>query len=63
MNLQEEMKKRQDIFSNYWIKFLGKGKPETLYEASRHLPMGGGKRLRPFLVMLSCESVFGESRR
>jgi len=30
-----------------------------LYEASRHLIMAGGKRVRPFLVLKSCELVGG----
>ena len=63
MNLQNELKNREDIFSKYWLKYLQEGKPATLYNAARHLPMGGGKRLRPFLVMLSCESVFGDAEK
>ncbi len=35
-------------------------KPEILYEASRHLIAAGGKRLRPFLVLRSCEAVGGD---
>jgi geranylgeranyl diphosphate synthase type I len=35
--------------------------PRTLYEASRHLIDAGGKRLRPFLVIKSCECVGGAS--
>ncbi|HDD72136.1 MAG TPA: polyprenyl synthetase family protein [Candidatus Bathyarchaeota archaeon] len=31
-----------------------------LYRASRHLIEAGGKRLRPFLVLKSCEAVGGE---
>jgi len=54
------LKKRADLFNEYWMKFLPEGKPISLYNAARHLPLGGGKRLRPYLVMLSCESVFGE---
>jgi len=63
MNLQNELTNREDIFSKYWLKYLQEGKPATLYNAARHLPMGGGKRLRPFLVMLSCESVFGDAEK
>jgi geranylgeranyl diphosphate synthase type I len=37
-------------------------RPEVLYEASRHLVMAGGKRLRPFLVLKSCEAVGGDPR-
>ncbi|MBT3284234.1 polyprenyl synthetase family protein [Candidatus Bathyarchaeota archaeon] len=33
--------------------------PESLYEASRYLISAGGKRLRPYLVIKSCESVGG----
>ena len=58
MNIKIELEKRADIFNNELKKYLQKGHPKTLYEASRHLPLGGGKRLRPGLAMLSCESVF-----
>ena len=63
MNLQNEVKKREDIFSKYWLKYLPEGKPISLYDAARHLPMGGGKRLRPFLVMISCEIVSGDAEK
>ncbi len=63
MNLQNELKKRSDAFNKYWLKYLREGKPTSLYNAARHLPLGGGKRLRPFLVMLSCESVSGEAEK
>ena len=33
--------------------------PKLLYEASRHLIEAGGKRLRPFLTLKSCEVVGG----
>jgi len=63
MKLQDELKKRADAFNKHWLKYLQEGKPATLYDAARHLPVGGGKRLRPFLVMLSCESVFGDAEK
>jgi len=63
MNLQNEIKKRTNAFNKYWVKYLQEGKPATLYNAARHLPTGGGKRLRPFLVMLSCESVFSDAEK
>jgi len=40
--------------------FTRENKPEELYNASRHLMEAGGKRLRPFLVLKSCEIVGGE---
>jgi len=33
--------------------------PESLYQASRYLISAGGKRLRPYLVIKSCEAVGG----
>jgi len=35
-------------------------RPASLYEASRHLIKAGGKRLRPFLTVKSCEAVGGD---
>ncbi len=35
-------------------------RPEAIYEASRHLVLAGGKRLRPFLTMKACEAVGGD---
>jgi len=34
-----------------------------LYEASQHLPSAGGKRIRPFLAMVCCESVSGDAQK
>jgi len=36
-------------------------KPKPLMKATRHLLKAGGKRLRPCLVMLSCEAVGGKA--
>ncbi len=38
----------------------GEGEPEALYKATRHLIDAGGKRLRPFLALKSCEIVGGQ---
>ena len=48
---------RVDLFID---GLLEPGKPEALYEASKHLIDAGGKRLRPYLVMKSCELVGGD---
>ncbi|MFQ6053284.1 MAG: polyprenyl synthetase family protein [Candidatus Bathyarchaeia archaeon] len=36
-------------------------RPEVLYEAASHLIKAGGKRLRPYLVLKSCEIVGGDA--
>ncbi|MDH7506897.1 MAG: polyprenyl synthetase family protein [Candidatus Thermoplasmatota archaeon] len=60
MDLETELKKRSDFFNAQIEKFLRNGKPVALYDAARHLPLAGGKRLRPCLAMISCESVKGD---
>ncbi len=60
MDLKQELKKRVDFFDKELDKFLKNGAPETLYNAARHLPLAGGKRLRPVLSIISCEAVKGD---
>ena len=57
------LKQRADVFNEYWDNYLQIEHPHILYEAARHLPFGGGKRLRPILAMLSCESISGEHEK
>ncbi|AIC15022.1 polyprenyl synthetase family protein [Nitrososphaera viennensis] len=39
------------------------GKPKALYQASSHYIRSGGKRLRPFMVIKSCELLGGAIKR
>ena len=55
-----ELNKRANFFNKELRKFLNNGEPVTLYDAARHLPLAGGKRLRPILAMISCETVSGD---
>ncbi|UCF11993.1 MAG: polyprenyl synthetase family protein [Thermoplasmatales archaeon] len=59
MDLKTELEKRYYSFNKYLQKYLPEGEPTDLYNAARHLILGGGKRLRPCMAMLACESVFG----
>jgi geranylgeranyl diphosphate synthase type I len=63
MNLQEEVTKRAKIFKDYLKLYMQEGEPAALYNAARHLPLAGGKRLRPVLSMLSCESVSADPKQ
>jgi geranylgeranyl diphosphate synthase type I len=63
MDLQTELTKRAEMFNIYWQQYLLIKKPTMLYEAFQHLPSAGGKRIRPFLTMTSCESVSGEIQK
>ncbi|MBU0496376.1 MAG: polyprenyl synthetase family protein [Candidatus Thermoplasmatota archaeon] len=51
------LKVKADQFNDFWIKYFPDGEPASLFEATKHLPSGGGKRLRPVLALLSCESI------
>ena len=60
------MKKTRQIEKNAKIvnKYLGsklKGDPKKLYDAAGHLIINGGKRLRPYMVIKSCQILKGNS--
>jgi len=63
MEIKNELAKRAMIFNTYWQRFLQIKKPTVLYEATHYLPAAGGKRFRPFLTMVSCESVSGDPQK
>ncbi len=60
MTLENELSKRTSLFNTYWERYLTAGTPSMLYQAAWHLPHAGGKRVRPFLALTSCESVSGD---
>ena len=60
------MKKTKQIENNAKIvnKYLNsklKGNPKKLYDAAGHLIVNGGKRLRPYMVITSCQILGGKS--
>ncbi len=44
---------------NHYLKSKLNGRPDVLYKASAHLIVNGGKRLRPYLVVKSCQMLGG----
>jgi geranylgeranyl diphosphate synthase type I len=58
MDFKTEIENRCTTFETYWKKYLSERIPSNLYKAARHITFGGGKRLRPCIAMLACESVF-----
>lgn len=63
MDLQNELEKRAERFNTYWQRFLPIKQPTVLYQATQYLPLAGGKRFRPFLTMVSCQSVSGDPEK
>lgn len=43
----------------YLKRFIDETQPRTLYQPAKYVLDGGGKRIRPLLVLLSCEAVGG----
>ena len=47
---------------NSYLKSNLAGKPDVLYKAGAHLIVNGGKRLRPYLVLKSCQMLGGSTK-
>lgn len=45
---------------NRYLNYKLKGNPKMLYDAAGHLIFHGGKRLRPYMVMKSCQLLGGK---
>ncbi|HUT05495.1 MAG TPA: polyprenyl synthetase family protein [Nitrosopumilaceae archaeon] len=45
---------------NRYLKTKLKGNPKILYDAAGHLIVNGGKRLRPYMVIKSCQILGGK---
>lgn len=54
--------KKNAILVNSFLKSKLTGYPDELYKAAHHLIANGGKRLRPFMVMKSCQILGGAQR-
>ena len=59
MDLEAFLTERAKIFDQSLNGNLSHHEPKIIYDAIRWIPLSGGKRLRPILTMLSCETVGG----
>ena len=55
------LKKNASVVNRY-IGTKLKGNPSQLYKAASHLIVSGGKRLRPYMVLKSCQILGGKSK-
>lgn len=55
--MQRFEKEIRDV--NNLVGELTEGTPVNLYDASRHISLAGGKRIRPIMCILSCEASGG----
>ncbi len=59
MKLSPRIQQRVSILENAIQNFISVHEPRTLYEPMAYVVQAGGKRLRPLLLLLSCEAVGG----
>lgn len=59
-SLDEQLRRTQTKVNAMIDRIISaEGTPKVLYRAARHIIEAGGKRLRPFIVLKSCELVGG----
>ena len=61
-SIKGELESHASTVNKFLLSCLD-GKPKELYQASSHLIRSGGKRLRPFMVIKSCEMLGGTVKR
>jgi len=59
---EDSVKKNARAVSKYLLSRI-RGEPEILYKAAAHLIENGGKRLRPYMVIKSCQVLGGTAGR
>ena len=59
MNKTKQMEQNAKIVNKYLNSKL-KGNPKKLYDAAGHLIVNGGKRLRPYMAIRSCQILKGK---
>ena len=62
MNLKEKLAVKAKPINEALEKYLRIREPKKLYKASAHIPLAGGKRLRPVMAMITCDMVGGNSK-
>jgi len=60
--IQENLLETAEPVNAFIKNILQDRKPKQLYEASKHLPTAGGKRLRPYLTIKACEAAGGKMK-
>ena len=63
MNLKEKLAAKAKPINEALEKYLRIREPKKLYKASAHIPLAGGKRLRPVMAMITCDMVGGNSKK
>jgi geranylgeranyl diphosphate synthase, type II len=62
MTFEERYRTYKELVDSYLKHRIADSRPRTLYAPIKYVLQGGGKRIRPLLVLLSCESVGGNHK-
>ena len=62
MQFEEHIQQMKDHIDLSLLELIEGKKPDSLYDPIRYIIEAGGKRLRPFLVQLSCQAVGGDAK-
>ena len=63
MNLKEKLAIKAKPINKALEEYLKIREPKKLYKASAHIPLAGGKRLRPVMALITCDMVGGNSEK
>lgn len=63
VNFQKKLQQYKRTIDERLLKLAKQREPRSLYKPIRYVFRSGGKRIRPLLVLLSCEAVGGSSSR
>jgi geranylgeranyl diphosphate synthase type II len=61
MHFEERYRKYKSQIDRYLNAVVTTAKPRSLYQPMEYVLRGGGKRIRPVLVLLACEAVGGNA--
>lgn len=62
MDFERRYENLRTMIDEYLVGCLREQEPRSLYKPMNYVLAGGGKRIRPVLVMLACEVVGGRAR-
>ncbi len=60
INFEKRYLKYKNLINKRLSSFILKKSPEGIYNPLRYILLGGGKRIRPILLMLCCEAAEGK---
>jgi geranylgeranyl diphosphate synthase type II len=61
-NFKKKYRAYKTLIDRRLAHCVTKSEPVSLYEPLKYILSGGGKRIRPMLILLSCEAVGGKAR-